>query len=69
MACRNCEYYDPDECECTYYGGGRDPDGSATQGCPCWEPVSEQEEERREEVYGCIIMFLLLPFLLILKLI
>ncbi|MBQ7731705.1 MAG: hypothetical protein IJT68_07710 [Lentisphaeria bacterium] len=68
MSCRNCENYDPEECECTLQGGGRDPDGAGTQGCPYWEPVSEHEEERRE-AYGCIVMFLLLPVLLILKLI
>ena len=69
MACRNCEYYDPEELECTLKGGYRDPDGEETQGCSCWEPVSEQEEERREELLGCIIMFLLLPFLLIMKIV
>ena len=69
MACRNCEHYDPEELECTLKGGYRDPDGAETDGCPCWDPVSEQEEERREEVLGCIIMILLLPFLLILKLV
>lgn len=69
MPCRNCEYYDPKELECTLLGGGRDPDGAETDGCPCWEPVSEEEEERRNEELGCIVMFLLLPFLLIMKLI
>ena len=68
MPCRNCEYYDPEEYECTLLGGGRYPDGAGTQGCPHWIPVSKREEERRE-AYGCIVMFLLLPVLLILKLI
>ncbi len=69
MSCRNCEYYDPEELECTFKGGYRDPDGAETQGCPCWEPVSEEEEERRNEALGCIVMFLLLPFLLIMKIV
>ena len=43
MACRNCEYYDPEEYECTLQGGGRDPDGAGTQGCPYWEPTSPKE--------------------------
>ena len=29
--------------------------------------VSEQEEERRNEALGCIVMFLLLPLMLVLK--
>lgn len=68
MACRNCEYYDPEEFECTLLGGGRDPDGAGAQGCPHWILVSEREEERRE-AYGCIVIFLLLPISLVLKLI
>ena len=67
MACRNCENYDPEECECTLEGGGRDPDGVLTQGCPYWEPVSEHEENRRNEAYGCIVLLLVLPILLVLK--
>jgi len=48
MACRNCEYYDPEKIECTLLGGGRDPDGAGAQGCPHWILESEREEERRE---------------------
>lgn len=43
MSCRNCEYYDPEEYECTLQGGGRDPDGAGTQGCPYWEPTSPKQ--------------------------
>jgi len=48
MACRNCEYYDPEKIECTLLGGGHDPDGAGAQGCPHWILESEREEERRE---------------------
>ena len=44
-------------------------DSAEAEGCPYWEPVSEEEEERRNEALGCIVMFLLLPVLLIMKIV
>jgi len=43
MACRNCEYFDPEELFCTFRGGWRDPESSEAQACPYWEPTSQKE--------------------------
>ena len=70
MSCRNCGNFDPEEYYCKVQSGVYQVDSAESEGCPYWEPVSRQEEERRIETYGtpgCLIMFLLLPFLLIMK--
>ena len=72
MLCGNCKNFDPENYCCTVQSGLYQVDTPETDGCPYWEPVSRQEEERRIETYGtpgCLIMFLLLPFLLIMKIV
>ena len=69
MSCKNCENFDPEDYVCTVQFGNYHPDSAESEGCPYWEPVSEQEDNRRVETYGagCLIMFLLLPFFLLMK--
>jgi len=71
MSCRNCDNFDPEEYYCKVQSGVYQVDSVETEACPYWEPASEQEVERRIETYGtgCLIMFLLLPFLLIMKIV
>ena len=71
MSCRNCGNFDPEEYYCKVQSGVYQVDSAESEGCPYWEPVSEQEENRRVETYGsgCLIMILLLPFLLLMKVI
>ena len=72
MLCGNCKNFDPEDYCCTVQCGQYQVDTPETDGCPYWEPVSRQEEERRIETYdvsGCLIMILLLPFLLIMKIV
>ena len=65
----NCKNFNPEDYCCTVQCGQYQVDTPETDGCPYWEPVSEEEEERRNEALGCIVMFLLLPFLLIMKIV
>ena len=69
MSCKNCENFDPEVYVCTVQCEVYHPDSAESEGCPYWEPVSEQEDNRRVETYGtgCLIMFLLLPFFLLMK--
>lgn len=69
MSCKNCENFDPEDYVCTVQCGVYHPDSAESEGCPYWEPLSEQEDNRRVETYGagCLIMFLLLPFFLLMK--
>jgi hypothetical protein len=72
MLCGNCKNFNPEDYCCTVQCGQYQVDTPETDGCPYWDPISRQEEEKRTETYGtpgCLIMILLLPFLLILKLI
>ncbi len=72
MLCGNCKNFDPEDYCCTVQCGQYQVDTPETDGCPYWEAVSRQEEERRMETYdigGCLIMILLLPFLLIMKIV
>lgn len=69
MLCGNCKNFDPENYCCTVQSGLYQVDTPETDGCPYWEPVSKQEDNRRVETYGagCLIMFLLLPFFLLMK--
>ena len=69
MSCRNCGNFDPEEYYCKVQSGVYQVDTAESEGCPYWEPVSEEEEDRRNEALGCIVMFLLLPVLLIMKIV
>ena len=52
MLCGNCKNFDPEDYCCTVQCGQYQVDTPETDGCPYWEPVSRQEEERRIETYG-----------------
>ena len=72
MACRNCREYDHDNFTCMFNGDGEYLDPGGREGCPNYEPIYEDEEKEggdSDGSAGCIVMFLLLPYLLLMKII